>query len=60
MKKPNSTVILNCRSFLIKNYLEKVFYIIENDSNKLSLLPNDVKLRINMINQMDADFFVKK
>ena len=30
MKKPNSTVILNFRSRLVNNYLEKGFYINEN------------------------------
>ena len=49
MKKQNSTVVLNCRYCLIKNYLAKGFYIIEKDKNYLSLLPNDVKLRIHLI-----------
>ena len=59
-KKPNSTVILNFRSRLVNNYLAKVFYIVEKDSNQSILLPNDVKLIINLINQMDTDFFIKK
>ena len=59
-KKPNSTVILNSWSCLVNNYLEKGFYIIEKDSNQLSFLPNDVKLRINLIDQMDTDFFMSK
>ena len=53
-------MILNCSSRLIKNYLAKGFYIIEKDSNQLSTLPNDVKLIINLIDQMDADFFMAK
>ena len=44
----------------MENYLAKIFYIIEKDSKQLSLLPNDVKLRINMINQMDIDFSWQK
>ena len=48
MKKPNSTVILNCRTRLINNYLSKVFTIIEQSTKQLSLLPNYVKLRINL------------
>ena len=60
MKKPDSTVILNCRSRMINNYLEKGFYIIENDSKQLSLLPNDIKLRINLIDQLDIDFVMAK
>ena len=60
MKKPNSTVILNCRYRLISNYLEKGFYIIEKDSRQLSLLPNGVKLRISMIDQMDTYFVMAK
>ena len=41
-KKPNSTVILNCRSRLANNYLEKGFYIIEKESKLKRVLPNDV------------------
>ena len=58
MKEPNSTVILNCRSCMINNYLAKGFYIIEKDSNNLSFLPNDLKLIIILIHQMDTDFFI--
>ena len=60
MKKPNSTVILNCRSRLVNNYLEKVFYIIENDSKQKSMIPNDMKLRINVIDQLDTYFVMAK
>ena len=60
MKKPNLTVILNCRSCLINIYLSKLFYIIEKDSKQLSMLPNDVKLRIYLIDQMDTDFVMSK
>ena len=56
MKKPNSTVILNCLSHLINNYLAKGFYIIEKVSKQKYMLPNDVKLIINLINQMDTYF----
>ena len=41
MKKINSTVILNCRNFLVNNYLSKVFYIIEYGTKQLSLIPID-------------------
>ena len=60
MKKPNSTVILNCRSRLVNNNLAKGFYIIEKDSKQKSMLPNDVKLIINMIYKMDKDFVIEK
>ena len=53
IKKTNSTVIINCRSLLINNYLANGLYIIENGSNQLSLLPNDVQLIFNMNNQSD-------
>ena len=59
-KKPNSAVILNCRARLINIYFAKVFYIIEKDSRQLIILPNDVRLRINLIYQMDTDFFMEK
>ena len=60
MKKPNSNVILNCRSRLIKNYLSKVFSVIEKKTNQLSLISNDVKLRINMVDQLDTDYVMIK
>ena len=59
-KKPNSTVILNCRSCLLNNYLAKGFYIIEKYSKQKIMLPNDVKLRIHVIDQMDTDFVMAK
>ena len=60
MKKQNSTVIVNYLSRLMNNYLSKGFYIIENYSKQLSLLPNDVKLGINLIDQMNTDFSWQK
>ena len=45
---------------MINMYLAKEFYIIEKESKQLSLIPNDFKLRINLINQMDTDFFMVK
>ena len=60
MKKPNSTVILNFRSRLINNYLAKGFYIIKKVSKQLSLLPNDVKVIINLIDQMETYFVMAK
>ena len=59
-KKPDSTVILNLRSCLEINYLEKGFFIIENDSKQKNMLPNDVKLKINVIDQLDTDFVLAK
>ena len=49
-------MILNFRTRLIKNYLSKGLYVIEQKTNQLMLLPNDVKLIINMINQLDTDY----
>ena len=60
MKKPNATVILNCRYCLVNDYLEKGFFIIENNSNQLSILPNDVKLRIYTIDKLETDFVMAK
>ena len=61
MKKPNSTVILNCRSRLVNiYYLEKGFYIIGKDSKQKNMPPNDVKLRINVIDQLDTYFVMAK
>ena len=53
-------MILNCRTHLIKNYLSKGLSIIEHNKNQLSLLPNDLKLRINLINQLDTDYVMVK
>ena len=60
MKKPNSTVIVNFQSRLINNYLSKVFSIIEQNTKQLSLIPNNVKLRINLIGQMKTDYIMVK
>ena len=60
MRKPNSTVILNFQSRLIENCLAKGFHIIEKDLKQLSLLPIDMKLIFNIMNQRDTDFFMKK
>ena len=57
MKRPNLTVILNCGYCLVINYLVKGFYIIERESKQTFMLPNDVKLIINVIDQLDTDFF---
>ena len=60
MKKPDSTVIINCLYFLVNNYLSKKIYIIERNSKQLSMLPNYLKLGINFIDKLDTDFFMKK
>ena len=60
IKKPKSTAILNCWSLLVNNYLAKGFYVTEKDSRQFSLIPNDVKLRIIVINQLVTDFFMAK
>ena len=44
----------------MNNYLAKVFYRIERDSKQKVMLPNDVKLRVNVIDQMDTDFLMAK
>ena len=59
-KKTNSTVILNFQNHLINNNLSKVFSIIENNTNNLSLLSNDVKLRVNIIDKLDTDYVMVK
>ena len=58
--KSNSTVILNCRSRLINNYLSKVFFIIEQGSKQLNFISNDVILRINLFDQLKIDYFMVK
>ena len=41
----------------MNSYLARVFYIIEEDSKQKNMLSNDVKLRINLIDQIDTDVF---
>ena len=60
MLKSNSTVILNCPSLLIINYLSKGFFIIEQGSKQLNLTPNDVRLRINLVDQLKTDYVMVK
>ena len=59
-KKPNSTVISNFRSCLVNHHLEKLFYVIEKKPKQLIMLPNDVKWRIYVIDQLETDFVIKK
>ena len=40
----------------MNNYLAKELYIIEKDSKQKFMLPNDVKLIINVIDKPDTDF----
>ena len=44
----------------MNNYLAKGFLIIGNNSKQLSMLPNDVKLRIYAIEQLETDFVMAK
>ena len=60
MEKPDLTVILNCRSRLINNYLSKILCIIEKDLKQLSMLTNYLKLIINIIDLMDTYFVMAK
>ena len=59
-EKPNSIVILNCRSRLVNKYLAKWLFIIEKESQKLSILLNEVKLTIHAIDQLETYFVVAK
>ena len=45
---------------MVNNYFSKEFFIIENESKQLSVLPNDVKLIIHKIDQLEIDFFMEK
>ena len=60
MEKPNSTVILNVRYCLVNKYLAKGLFIIKNDSKHLISLPNDLKLIIHAIDQLETYFSMKK
>ena len=60
MEKPNTIVVLNCRSHFMNTNLETDFFIIKKDSKQLSPLPNDVKLRIFVIDKLEAYFVMKK
>ena len=56
VEKPNLTSILNLRSRLVDYYLAKIIVIIQHNSNKLSSVPNDVKLRIHVIDKQKTYF----
>ena len=45
---------------MLNNYLSKGFYIFEKDSKQKNMLPNYVKLRINVIYQLDTNFSRQK
>ena len=53
-------MILNFRTCLINNDLSKGFSIIEQNQKQLSLLPNSVKLRINLIDKLNTDYVMVK
>ena len=59
-KKTNAIVLLNFLYSLVNNYLSKGLFIIENYSNQLNIIPNDVKLRIYVIDQLETYFIGKK
>ena len=60
MMKLNSTMVLKLQSRLIKNYLSKGLYIIEQGSKQLNLNPNDIILRINLVDQLKKDYVMVK
>ena len=57
-KKPNTILILNCQSRLVNKYLAKLLFIIKMESKQLKSLPNDVKLIIYVIDQLEKDFIM--
>ena len=59
-EKPNATVILNFRYCLRNNYLLKVFFMIEKDSKRLRIIPNDLKSIIHAIDQLEKYFVIAK
>ena len=44
----------------MNNYLAKRLFIIEKGSKNLSILPNDVKLILHVIDQLEIDFITAK
>ena len=60
MEKLNSIFVLNFWSRLVNNYLAKGIFVIEKDSKYLSIIPNYVKLRIHVIDQLKTDFVMAK
>ena len=56
MKKPNSTVILNCQYRLVNYYLSEGFIIIRHSSKQLGSVLNDVKLIIHAVNKQRNKF----
>ena len=60
MLKFNSTLILNFRSRLINNYLSKGFFIIEQVSKQLLLIPNYVVFIIKLVDNLKTDYVMVK
>ena len=60
MLKSDSTVILNCQSLLINNYLSKGFSIINRGSKQLKSIPNDVTSIIVLVDQLNTDYVMVK
>ena len=44
----------------MNNYLAIGLFIVENDSKQLSIFPNDVKLKIHVIDQLETCFIMAK
>ena len=53
-------MILNCQSCLVSNYLIKGLSVIEDNTNQLSLIPNNVKLITYLIDQLKTDYVMVK
>ena len=60
IEKQNEVFILNFRYRLINKYSAKGFFIIEKEYKQLNILPNDVKLKIHAIDQLETDFVMAK
>ena len=51
---------IKLQTCLINSYLEKVLYIIEKGTKQLILLPSDVRLMVNLNNQLDTNYVMAK
>ena len=62
-KDTNSTVILLCHTWFVEYYLAEGLFIIEQKSEKLSIVPNELKQIIHALDMHDSEYvmdFIQK
>ena len=58
MRNINYTFIVLCPSRMLEHYFSKGFGTFEQNSNNLTRIENEAKLRINAMDMHDSDYFM--